>query len=63
MEHRQIPGTPVFDGEAAPKGYALNNTGDVSRVHGNYHIPISNTASALLENRALELETTYRKAS
>ena len=24
MEHRQIPGTPVFDGEAAQKGYALN---------------------------------------
>jgi len=24
MEHRQIPGTPVFDGEAARKGYALN---------------------------------------
>jgi protocatechuate 4,5-dioxygenase, alpha chain len=22
--HRQIPGTPVFDGEAAAKGYALN---------------------------------------
>ncbi len=24
MEHRQIPGTPVFDGESARKGYALN---------------------------------------
>ena len=24
MEHRQIPGTPIFDGEAARKGYALN---------------------------------------
>ena len=24
MEHRQIPGTPVFDGAAARKGYALN---------------------------------------
>ena len=24
MEHRQIPGTPLFDGEAAQKGYALN---------------------------------------
>jgi protocatechuate 4,5-dioxygenase alpha chain len=24
MEHRQIPGTPVFDGEQARKGYALN---------------------------------------
>ena len=22
--HRQIPGTPIFDGEAARKGYALN---------------------------------------
>ena len=40
-------------------------TGDVSRVHGNYHIPISNTASALLvlENQADQLETKYRKAS
>ncbi|SRR6266508_752656 len=40
-------------------------TGDVSRIHGNYHIPISNTASALLvlENRAQAAETTYRKAS
>jgi protocatechuate 4,5-dioxygenase alpha chain len=24
MEHRQIPGTPVFDSAAAQKGYALN---------------------------------------
>ncbi len=24
MEHRQIPGTPIFDGEAARKGFALN---------------------------------------
>jgi protocatechuate 4,5-dioxygenase alpha chain len=24
MQHRQIPGTPLFDGEAARKGYALN---------------------------------------
>lgn len=24
MEHRKIPGTPVFDGEQAHKGYALN---------------------------------------
>ena len=24
MEHRQIPGTPIFDGNAAQKGYALN---------------------------------------
>jgi protocatechuate 4,5-dioxygenase beta chain len=40
-------------------------TGDVSEIHRNYHIPISNTASALmvLENRAHVLETTYRKAS
>jgi protocatechuate 4,5-dioxygenase, beta chain len=39
--------------------------GDVSEIHRNYHIPISNTASALLvlENRAHALETTYRKAS
>jgi protocatechuate 4,5-dioxygenase beta chain len=40
-------------------------TGDVSEIHRNYHIPISNTASALmvLENQARALETTYRKAS
>ena len=24
MEHNQIPGTPIFDGVAAQKGYALN---------------------------------------
>ncbi len=24
MEHRQIPGTPIFDGEAARRGFALN---------------------------------------
>lgn len=24
MEHRQIPGTPIFDGAAAERGYALN---------------------------------------
>src|SRR5215475_939869 len=24
MEHRRIPDTPIFDGEAAGKGYALN---------------------------------------
>ena|SRR5215475_741492 len=24
MEHRSIPGTPIFDGEAAQKGYSLN---------------------------------------
>jgi protocatechuate 4,5-dioxygenase alpha chain len=24
MQHRQIPGTPLFDGEAARRGYALN---------------------------------------
>jgi protocatechuate 4,5-dioxygenase alpha chain len=24
MEHPQIPGTPIFDGESAQKGYALN---------------------------------------
>ncbi len=59
--------------EAGSQGVELLNwiamrgalTGDVSRIHGNYHIPISNTASALLvlENRAKTLETTYRKAS
>ena len=42
---------------------ALN--GSVTEIHRNYHIPISNTASALmvLENRAQSLETKYRKAS
>ena len=40
-------------------------TGDVSKIHGNYHIPISNTASALLllENQTPAIETTYRQAS
>jgi len=38
-------------------------TGAVTKVHGNYHIPISNTASALLvlENHDAA-QTTYRKA-
>jgi protocatechuate 4,5-dioxygenase beta chain len=59
--------------EAGSQGVELLNwiamrgalTGDVGKVHGNYHVPISNTASALLvlENRAHALETTYRKAS
>jgi protocatechuate 4,5-dioxygenase, beta chain len=59
--------------EAGSQGVELLNwiamrgalTGDVGKVHGNYHVPISNTASALLvlENRAQALETTYRKAS
>jgi protocatechuate 4,5-dioxygenase, beta chain len=39
-------------------------TGRVSKVHSNYHIPISNTASALLvlENQAATGEEQYRKA-
>lgn len=39
-------------------------TGQVSKIHSNYHIPISNTASALLvlDNRAKTLEREYRKA-
>ena len=59
--------------EAGSQGVELLNwiamrgalTGDVGKVHGNYHVPISNTASALLvlENRTHALETTYRKAS
>jgi protocatechuate 4,5-dioxygenase beta chain len=38
-------------------------SGDVTKVHVNYHVPISNTASALLvlNNQAREIE--YRKAS
>jgi protocatechuate 4,5-dioxygenase beta chain len=38
-------------------------TGRVSKVHGNYHIPISNTASALLvlDNQAVK-QTELRKA-
>jgi protocatechuate 4,5-dioxygenase beta chain len=38
-------------------------TGEVSKIHSNYHIPISNTASALLvlNNRAVAPETEYRK--
>jgi protocatechuate 4,5-dioxygenase beta chain len=40
-------------------------TGQVAKVHDNYHIPISNTASALLvlSNEAEVMETGYRKAS
>ncbi len=59
--------------EAGSQGVELLNwiamrgalTGDVSKIHSNYHVPISNTASALLvlENRAKALETAYRKAS
>jgi protocatechuate 4,5-dioxygenase beta chain len=39
-------------------------TGRVSKVHSNYHIPISNTASALLvlDNQAEATEREYRKA-
>ncbi|HMF20516.1 MAG TPA: class III extradiol dioxygenase family protein [Pseudolabrys sp.] len=38
-------------------------TGEVSKIHSNYHIPISNTASALLvlNNRAVAPETEYGK--
>ena len=59
--------------EAGSQGVELLNwiamrgalTGDVSKIHSNYHVPISNTASALLvlENRGQALETAYRKAS
>jgi len=39
-------------------------TGQVSKVHSNYHIPISNTASALLvlDNQTEATEREYRKA-
>jgi protocatechuate 4,5-dioxygenase beta chain len=39
-------------------------TGQVSKVHSNYHIPISNTASALLvlDNQIKAMEREYRKA-
>ena len=57
--------------EAGSQGVELLNwiamrgalTGSVAKVHANYHIPISNTASALLvlENKAAQ--ATYRKAS
>jgi protocatechuate 4,5-dioxygenase beta chain len=57
--------------EAGSQGVELLNwiamrgalTGAVSKVHGNYHIPISNTASALLvlENHAAS-DTGLRKA-
>ncbi len=38
-------------------------TGDVSKIHSNYHIPISNTASALLVLNNQPREIAYRKAS
>jgi protocatechuate 4,5-dioxygenase beta chain len=37
-------------------------TGDVSKVHSNYHIPISNTASALLVLKNEPHEIVFRKA-
>jgi protocatechuate 4,5-dioxygenase beta chain len=38
-------------------------SGQVARVHGNYHIPISNTASALLVLQNEKARRDYRKAS
>jgi protocatechuate 4,5-dioxygenase beta chain len=40
-------------------------TGQVSKLHSNYHVPISNTASALLvmDNEAVERRAELRKAS
>jgi protocatechuate 4,5-dioxygenase beta chain len=58
--------------EAGSQGVELLNwiamrgalTGRVSKLHGNYHIPISNTASALLalRNEARPAERDYRLA-
>jgi protocatechuate 4,5-dioxygenase, beta chain len=58
--------------EAGSQGVELLNwiamrgalTGRVSKVHSNYHIPISNTASALLvlDNQTKAMEREYRKA-
>ena len=71
ITRREIPGTTMFHGEQARKGYALNKMcysfndaanraefvrdedaycrefglDPAQRVHSNYHIPISNTAS------------------
>ena len=60
----RIPGTVLFDGEMARRGYALNKMcfslnsernrqafladESVVEVHRNYHVPISNTAAGLL---------------
>jgi protocatechuate 4,5-dioxygenase beta chain len=39
-------------------------TGRVAKIHSNYHIPISNTASALLvlDNQPKAMEREIRKA-
>ena len=57
--------------EAGSQGVELLNwiamrgalTGVVAKVHANYHIPISNTASALLVLDNEAAQATYRKAS
>ncbi len=57
--------------EAGSQGVELLNwiamrgalTGLVAKVHANYHIPISNTASALLVLDNEAAQATYRKAS
>ncbi len=57
--------------EAGSQGVELLNwiamrgalTGSVAKVHANYHIPISNTASALLVLDNQAAQATYRKAS
>ena len=63
---------PQLVEEAGTQGVELLNwiamrgalTGRVSKVHSNYHIPISNTASALLvlDNQIRAMEREYRKA-
>ena len=63
---------PQLVEEAGTQGVELLNwiamrgalTGRVSKVHSNYHIPISNTASALLvlDNQTRAMEREYRKA-
>ena len=63
---------PQLVEEAGSQGVELLNwiamrgalTGRVSKVHSNYHIPISNTASALLvlDNQTRAMEREYRRA-
>ena len=69
MEHWQWLALPLVE-LAGSQGVELLNwiamrgalTGRVSKVHSNYHIPISNTASALLVLDNLPRDAEHRKA-
>jgi hypothetical protein len=54
MAH-QIPGTPIFDGEAAQKGYALN------RMCFSFNSRISSTASGPASSTNSDVPAEYRR--